>query len=97
MTRVAAESLAPSHVRAACVVMLDPLVQQASQVVLCQRDQTVQTLTPQRPKDPFADGVGLWSPGRRFQHSQPQVAYTLIEMLGENSVPVVHQETVAVV
>jgi hypothetical protein len=85
------------HVRAACVVMLDPLLQQASQLVLRHQNHTVQTLTPQRPKDAFADGVGLWSPGRHFQHLQSQVAYTALEVLGENTVPVMHQEAVAMV
>jgi hypothetical protein len=54
--------------------MPDPLLQQAPRVVLRQRNHRVYTLAPQRLEDAFAERIGLWSPGRRFQHSQSIVA-----------------------
>ena len=57
-----------------------PGVEQASQVVLCERDKEIEALPPQRANEPFAEGVRLGTLRRRFQNPEPQVRYTLIEL-----------------
>src|SRR4029434_140806 len=66
-------------------------------MVCCERNEKIQALASQRPKDPFTDRVGLRSPGRRFQHAQAQVVYVPIEGLGEDAVAVMDEEAVAMI
>ena len=68
------------HVRTAGIVMWYPGVEQASQVVFCQRDKAIEALPPQRANKPLAEGVRLGTLRRRFQDPEPQVLYTLIEL-----------------
>jgi hypothetical protein len=69
------------YMRATCVVVWHPLVQEIPQVVLSERDQKVQAFPPERAQETFADGVGLGTPHRGLEYPQPQVAYALIELL----------------
>ena len=66
--------------RAARIVMLHPCLQNAAQVVLGQRNHEVQAFAPQRAQEPFAKGIRLGSPHRGFEHSQPQMTYTLVKL-----------------
>ena len=77
--------------------MRHPGVEQASQVVFCERDDEIQALPPQRADEPFAEGVGLRSPHRCLEHPQPQVTYALVKLGRENAVPVMQQKTVAMI
>jgi len=61
-----------AHVRAAFVVMANPLFQRHSQMTFTERNQKVQTLAPDRSHQPFAVGIGLWRPNRRPQHSEAE-------------------------
>jgi hypothetical protein len=85
------------HVRATCIVMAHPLVQDAAQVVCCQGDQKVQALSPQRAQEPLTQGIGLGTPHRCLQDPQPQVSDTLIELPGKDRIPVMDQEPIGVV
>ena len=53
--------------------------------------------TSQRADEPLADGVGLRALWRCFQDPQPQMAHLLIELWGEDAVPIMDQEAVGVV
>ena len=59
------------HGRATGIVMRHPGVEQASQVVFCERDDEIQALPPQRADEPFAEGVRLRTLGWCFQHLEP--------------------------
>jgi hypothetical protein len=74
-----------------------PGVEQASQVVFCQRDKAIEALPPQRAKEPFAEGVRLGALRRRFHNPQPQVPYAFVELPSENTVPVMEQKTIGVI
>ena len=69
------------HVRAACVVMWYPLVQEMPQVGLGERDQKVQAFPLERAQEPLAEGVGLGTPHRSLEYPRPQVAYVLVDLL----------------
>jgi hypothetical protein len=79
------------------VIMWHPEVQQMPEMVLGQWNDKVQTLPSQRAQEPFAQRVRLRCLRRRFQYSQPQVVDTLVELLGENTIPVMQQKAVRVV
>lgn len=66
-------------------------------MVLGQWNDKVQTLPSQRAQEPFAQRVRLRCLWRRFQHPQPQAVDALVELLGENTVPVMQQKAVRVV
>src|ERR671922_967197 len=82
------------HVGTTGVVMVDPFIQQTSQVVRCQRNHVIQTFPPKRADEPFTDGIGLRRPERCVQHPQPQVAYALVESRREDAVSVMDEEAV---
>jgi len=73
-----------------------PSAQQASQVVCCQRDKNIEALPPQRAKEPFAEGVRLGALRRRFHDPQPQMPSALVELPGENTVPVMEKKPIGV-
>ena len=62
-----------------------------------ERGDEVQTFLPERPKEPFTDRVGLRSPGRRLQYAQAQVAYGLVQSLGEDTIAIVDQEAIGMI
>jgi hypothetical protein len=74
-----------------------PCVQQMSQVILSEGNQKVQTLPPERAQEPPAERIGLGTAHRGFEHSQPQVAYALVELLGEDRIAVMDEETVGMI
>ena len=47
------------HMRTASVIMLHPLLEQTSEVVLGERDHEVQALPPQRAQEPLTQGIRL--------------------------------------
>jgi hypothetical protein len=79
------------------VIVWHPLVEETLQVLLGEWEQEVQALPPQCAKEPLADGVGLRALRRRFQDLQSQMAYTLVEGLGENGIAVMDEEPVRVI
>src|SRR4051794_11472967 len=80
-----------SHMRATHMIMRHPCCQDASPVMFCQRDHEVQAFPPQRAQEPFADRIGLGTSHRGLEHPQPQVAYTLVELLGKDRSPVMDE------
>ena len=64
-------------------------------MVLSERNQKVQVSPPECVQEPLTEGIGLGTPYRGFEDSQPQVAYTLVEILGEDCITVMHQEPIA--
>lgn len=77
--------------------MLHPLVQDLSQRVSRQQNPGVQALPPQRAQQPLTQGIGPGTSERGFEDPQPQMAHTLVETLGENTVPVMEQKPVVIV
>ena len=66
-------------------------------MMLAERDQNVQAFPPERAQEPLTQGVGLGTPHGGCEGPQPQVAYTLVELLGENGITVVDEEPVHVI
>ena len=66
------------------------------QVVFRQWNHEVQAFPPRRAYEVLAQRIGLGTPDRDFEHLQSQVVYTLVKRLGEDMIPVMDQETVAV-
>ena len=66
-------------------------------MVRSKRDHKVEAFPPERAQQSLAAGIRLRTLGWGFQHPQPQVSYALVELQGENAVPVKQQETIAVV
>jgi len=77
--------------------MRHPLVQQISQVVFSQRDHEIQAFPPQRAQQTLTQGIGLGTSHWGFEDLQPQVAYTPVELLGEDRIAVMNQEPVSVI
>lgn len=61
-----------THMRPALVVMAHPLFQHHSQMTFTERNQEVQTFTPDRSHQPFAVGVALRRPNRRPRHPEAE-------------------------
>ena len=80
--------------RATFIIMVDPLLEETSQVVLGERNHEVHTLTAQRTQQALAQRIRLGTPWWGFQDPQPQVAYMPVKLLGEDSIAVVDQETI---
>src|SRR5215831_12900581 len=74
-----------------------PFLHDAVEMPLVQRDHKVQTLSPQSPDDPFADRIGHGRPYWRFDHVQPHVTYGLVNVFGEDDIPVMDENAVRVV
>ena len=55
----------------------------------CQRNHEVQALPPQRAHEPLTQGIGLRALGWSLQHLQTYVAHTLVEVPGEDRIPMV--------
>jgi hypothetical protein len=83
--------------RTAVIIMLDPFGYDTSQVVFRQGDHQVHTLPPQRAQEVLTERIGLGTPRRCFQDSETQVPHLLIELLREDAVPVMDQETAGMV
>jgi len=79
------------------VIMRYPYCEQSSHMVFRQGDDKVETFSPQRANEPFAEGIGLRSPHRRLEHPQPQVADALVKLLREDAIAVMDQEAVGMV
>jgi hypothetical protein len=85
------------HMRAACIVMAHPCMQEATQVGLSERDQKVQALPPERPQQSLTEGIRLGTSHGGFKGSHPQVAYTPVELLREDRIAVMNEEMVRVI
>src|SRR5215510_13478008 len=83
------------HVRAACIIMGNPSVQQVAQVAYSEWDETIEALLPERAQEPLAQRIGLRTPHRGLEHPEPEVPYALVELLRENAVAVVDEEAIA--
>lgn len=88
---------AEGHVRAPCIIVWHPLVQETPQVVLGERDQEVQALPATCAQEPLTHTISLGTAQRSFQDPETEVSHLLIELLGENAVAVMDQETVTVI
>jgi hypothetical protein len=77
--------------------VLTPLVQETPEVVLGEWDHAVQAFPPPHAQEPLTQGIGLGTPHWRSEYLQPQIAYALVELLGEDRIAVMNQETVWVI
>jgi hypothetical protein len=66
-------------------------------VVLGERDQKVQALPLERAQQSLAESIRLGISHAGFEDPQPQVAYTPVELLGEDRIAVMHEEPVRVI
>jgi hypothetical protein len=85
------------HVWTTCIIMAYPFLQQVSQVILGQWNHVIQTFPPERAQQSLTQCVRLRTLRGRFQDLQPQVPYALVEVLGEDAVPVMEEEAVAMI
>ena len=60
------------------------------------RNQPIQTLTPNRTDDSFADRIGHRTARRRLQYPDSEPFYRFVHVLGENAVAIVKQVFVPV-
>jgi hypothetical protein len=66
-------------------------------MVCRQRDNTVQTFSPQCAQQPLTERIGLRTLGRRFEDPESKMIYVLVELPGKNTVPVMDKETIGVI
>src|SRR5688572_31374779 len=66
-------------------------------MVFGQGDQTVQAYAPERAQEPLTQGIGLGALGWGLQYLQTEVAHTLVEVPGEDRIPIVDENTIGVV
>src|SRR5215472_18174340 len=83
--------------RPAPVVMDYPLCDRHLQMALVDRDQEVEALASQASAQPFTDCVGPGRPNRSSKNSHPEVRLFLIQLLGEDGVPVVDHKTIGMI
>jgi hypothetical protein len=69
-------------------------MEEAAQVVLSQRDQKVQTFTPEHTQEPLTEGIRLGTSHGGFENPQPQMAYTLVEFSREDRIVVMDEEAI---
>lgn len=79
------------------VIMLPPCRQEPSQVVCRQGDHEIDTFPPQRAQQPLTERVRRWTVRWGFQDPEAQVPYALVELSGENTVPVMDEEARGVI
>jgi hypothetical protein len=91
------EARPQGHVWSPYIVVRYPLLEDAPQVIFRQWNQVIQALSPQRAQEPFAERIRLGTVRWGFEHSQAQVAHLLIELRGEDTVPVMEQKAVGVI
>ena len=66
--------------------------------MLCREgNQVIHTFSPQRTEESFADRIGLRVLWWGFQHREPQVPDALVELPGENIIPVMDEEAIGVI
>jgi hypothetical protein len=61
------------HMTTAGIIILHPLLEHTSEVMLGQRDQKVQAFTPKRTHEPLTQGIRLGTAHRGFQDPETQV------------------------
>src|SRR5207249_1811752 len=66
-------------------------------MLLTQRNEEIETFSPQRANEPLAQGIRLRALWRRFENPKPQVAYALVKLGSEDAIAIMHQESVGVV
>src|SRR5262245_8958250 len=83
--------------RPAPVVMDYPLCDRHLQMAFVDRDQEVEALAPPASAQPFTDCVGPGRPNRSSKNSHSAVRHFLIQLLGEDGVPVVDHKTIGMI
>src|SRR5215472_11718184 len=78
-------------------VMDYPLCDRHLQMALVDRDQEVEALAPQACAQPFTDCVGPGRPNRSSKNSHSAVRHFLIQLLGEDGVPLVDHKTIGMI
>jgi hypothetical protein len=66
-------------------------------VVLGEGDQKVQALPPERAQQSLAESIRLGTSHWSFEGSHSQVAYTPVELLGEDRIAIMDEETVRLI
>ena len=81
-----------AHVRTPTIVMRDPRLKDASQMVLAERNHPVQAFAPNRADQAFAERVRLRRLGRCLENGQPHRRDGAIDAVRVNAVAVVNEE-----
>lgn len=76
----------------AMVVMQDSTAEKMLEMPLAKRDEKIQALPPDRSHHPFASGICLGRTERRPQYAHAHSPYGLIQVSGEDVVPVMDEE-----
>lgn len=82
--------------RATCVVIRYPILEEALQVIFRQRHHKVQAFSPERAQKPLTESIRLGTPDWDVENLQSEVAYTLVKLLGENRIAVMDEKAVVV-
>ena len=84
---------AETRVRTPAIVMRDPLLKDASEMTLVQRNQPVQAFAPNRANQSFAERVRLRRSHRRLEDRQTHRHDCPIDIVRVDAVVVVNEET----
>ncbi len=91
------ESWPKAGVWAALIVMREPGLQQPTQVVFRQWDETVEAFPAERTDDTFTEAVSFGAPIWGPQDSQSHVSNRLIELGREDAIAIMDKKTVVMV
>ena len=86
-----------AHVRPSPIVVFSPFSKQPSQVPLTERNEPIQTLSPQAPDQPFAKGIRFWRSNGSLENSNSKGLDAAVQIHRENTRPIADQPTVSVV
>ena len=79
------------------MVMRHPFFQDAVEMPLVHGNHEVQTLSPHRSNDAFANSIRHRRLHRCFEHVQPHVTHVLVNLFGKDGIAVMNEHVIRVV
>src|SRR5262245_56246487 len=83
------------HMWTPCVIMGQPCLHDALQMVLSQRNHKIEAFSSQRAQQPFTERVGLRTLRWGFHDSEPEILYAVIKLRREYAIAIMDEEVVA--
>lgn len=80
--------------RASAIVVAHEFFEDDSKVSLVDWDQIIETFPPDGADEALAEGIGLGSPQRCFQHTYAEVLECEVERRRENGIPIMQDEPI---
>src|SRR5262249_35853985 len=77
--------------------MRHPFFQEAIEMPLVQRNNEVQTLSPHRSNDAFANSIRHRRLYRCFEHMQPHMTHALVNLFGKDGIAVMNEHAICMV